>query len=967
MRIAAKLKGRLFRLPGTRAVGNLPRRHSGEGRNPRFALAMGRNDDMVSTGGPTRCIDAYVHVEKGPSKRRRSAKCLFLTMMVIAASTGASLARAATTYAPTQVNDGAGSTTPITHWQIQSTDKAQQAGAEISSPGFSTDGWYPVSGRATVMAGLLENAAYKGDVFYSDNLQAVQVPDASGNLFVNPWWYRTEFALAESAKGLHTLLRTNGMIASADVWVNGNLIADNTAIAGAYPVHEFDVTKWVHAGSNIVTLRVHPGDPRRSLSIGWVDWNPTPPDNNMGPWRGVDMLRVGSIELRFPQVTPTLSVPDLAHAALTVKVEARNLDAIAHDATIAGEVAGVSLRKTIHLEPNQTQTVSFTPKTDPGLDLSHPKIWWPIGMGEHPLYSLQMTATVDGTMSDKASTTFGIRSVSSKLTEQGYRQFFVNGKPILIRGGGWAPDMFLRDDPKRMEAEFSYVRNLGLNTIRSEGKLENEHFYELADRDGIMVLAGWECCDKWESAAKTGGSPWDAADEAVAKDSMASEARLLRNHPSVIGFLIGSDNAPPPAIAKMYVDTLHAEDWSTPIIAAASDQGTAETGPSGMKMAGPYAWIPPAYWYADKLGGAFGFDSEVSAGADIPRLEDITRMLSPQEQEALWKYPHARQYHASAAWSPFARIEDFDTALAKRYGAAKSLADYVAKAQLDNYDNVRAQFEAFNAHRDAPKPATGVIYWMLNNAWPSLHWHLYDYFMNPAGAYFGAKKANEPIHIQYSHDTRAILLVNQTLTSVHGLRANIRVRNMDGSVPYQQRMQAIDLEGNHTRQLMTLPELAHLSRTYFVELELASADGQPVSRNVYWLSTQHDQLDWPQSNWYLTPLTQYADLTALQSLPAATTEVQATMQHAGGENTVTVTLTVPPSSKAMALFQHVSIKRADGKLALPIVWSDNDVTLWPGESIILTAHYAEEGAGAPVVEVSGWNVPTRSVPVVKTN
>jgi hypothetical protein len=202
-----------------------------------------------------------------------------------------------------------------------------------------------------------------------------------------------------------------------------------------------------------------------------------------------------------------------------------------------------------------------------------------------------------------------------------------------------------------------------------------------------------------------------------------------------------------------------------------------------MKMAGPYSWIPPAYWYADKLGGAFGFDSEVSAGASIPLLDDLTRMLSPQELEALWKYPQARQFHASAAWSIFATLEPFDTALAKRYGPPKSLEDYVAKSQLENYDNVRAQFEAFNAHMDAAKPSTGVIYWMLNNAWPSLHWHLYDYFLNPAGAYFGAKIANEPVHIQYSYDTRAIMLVNHTLTREHGLRAVIRVRNLDGSVP----------------------------------------------------------------------------------------------------------------------------------------------------------------------------------------
>ena len=888
-----------------------------------------------------------------------------LRMMAAMAVSATPAARAQMAYAPTQVNSGAGSVTAIDHWQIQDVAKAQQDGTEISSAGYSTKDWYPVSGRATVMAGLLENGTYK-DVFYSDNLGTVQVPDASGNLFVTPWWYRSGFTLAKNAQGMHTLLRTNGMIASADLWVNGHLVADHAAIAGAYPVNEFDVTQWVHADTNTIALRVHPADVRQSLSMGWVDWNPTPPDNNMGPWRGVDIVQTGPVELRWPQVISSLS-PDLSHADLTVKVEARNLDTKAHDATIAGTVVGVSLRQTIHLAPGQTQVVSFSPRTDAGLALDHPKIWWPVGMGGHPLYQLDMTAAVDGAASDKASATFGIRSVSSSLTRQGYRQFFVNGKPLLIRGAGWAPDMFLRNDPTRMEAEFSYVLNLGLNTIRSEGKLEDQRFYDLADRDGVLVLAGWECCDKWESGAKTGGEPWNADDEKVAADSMASEARLLRNHPSVIGFLIGSDNAPPPAIAKMYVATLRAADWQLPIVSAASDQATAETGPSGMKMAGPYDWIPPAYWYADKLGGAFGFDSEVSAGATIPWLEDLQRMLSPQEQEALWKYPNLRQYHASAAWSPFAVLTPFDNALAHRYGAPTDLDDYVAKAQLDNYDNVRAEFEAFNAHMDAANPSTGVIYWMLNNAWPSLHWHLYDWYMNPAGAYFGAKKANEPLHIQYAYDSNAIVLVNHSLDDAHDLQANIRVRNLDGSVRYEKHLQGMTLAGNHTQQVATLPPIVGLSRTYFIELDLAAGDGQPVSRNVYWLSTQADKLDWDRSNWYLTPLTQYADLTALKSLPTATSEVRATTRREGNEDVTTVTLTVPASARTLALFQHVSIRRGEhGELALPVLWNDNDVTLWPGESIVLTARYASQGNATPVVEVGGWNVPTQSVPATAT-
>ena len=888
---------------------------------------------------------------------------LYRVAAALALLAGPSLACADVAFLPTRVVSDAGTATPIAQWQIQSSAKAQQRGTEVSSAGFTTDGWYPVSGRATVLAGLIENGKNE-NVFYGDNLRTVEEPDASGTMFVIPWWYRTEFTLVKGAPGTRTLLRINGMIPSADVWLNGQLVAPRAAIAGAYPVHELDVTRWVRDGSNTLALRVQPADPRTSLSIGWVDWNPTPPDNNMGPWRGVDIVRTGPVAIRLPRVSSTLPLPDLARAALTVKVEAHNLDAAAHAATITGVAAGVSLKRTIHLAPGETQTVSFTPQSDPKLELKHPRVWWPVGMGEHPLYDLQMTAAVDGAISDQASATFGVRSVSSHLTDHGHIQFVINGKPVLIRGAGWAPDMFLRDDAKRMEAEFSYILNLGLNAIRSEGKLEATRFYDLADRNGIMILAGWECCDKWESAAKTGGEPWDAADEAVAAASMASEARLLRSHPSVIGFLIGSDNAPPASISKLYVDTLRAEDWPLPIIAAAVPQTTADTGPSGMKMDGPYSWVPPAYWYADKLGGAFGFDSEVSAGASIPPLDDLTRMLAPQELEALWKYPQVRQYHASAAWSVFATIAPFDTALAARYGAPKSLEDYVAKAQLENYDNVRAQFEAFNAHMDAANPSTGVIYWMLNNAWPSLHWHLYDYFLNPAGAYFGARLANEPVHIQYSYDTRAIKLINHTLTSERGLQAAVHVRNLDGSVAYERRLRGINLAGNSTRQLLMLPVLDGLSRTYFIELELVSAHGERISRNVYWLSTQTDELDWEHSNWYLTPVTRYADLTPLQSLPTATSEVRATLRHEGAEDIATVTLTVPPSSSAVALFQHVVIRRsAGGELVLPVLWSDNDVTLWPGESVTMTARFATPDAPAPVVEVSGWNVPTRSVPL----
>ena len=101
-----------------------------------------------------------------------------------------SVALAEGAFAPTRVDEGPGSATAIAHWQIQSSFKAQQGGAEVSSDGFSTEGWFPAGGRATVMAGLMENGKYE-NVFYGDNLRAVEEPDASGTMFVTPWWYRS--------------------------------------------------------------------------------------------------------------------------------------------------------------------------------------------------------------------------------------------------------------------------------------------------------------------------------------------------------------------------------------------------------------------------------------------------------------------------------------------------------------------------------------------------------------------------------------------------------------------------------------------------------------------------------------------------------------------------------------------------------------------------------------------------------
>lgn len=539
---------------------------------------------------------------------------------------------------------------------------------------------------------------------------------------------------------------------------------------------------------------------------------------------------------------------------------------------------------------------------------------------------------------------------------------------MLIKGGGWSPDEYLRWDRTYVEDRLKYALDLGLNTIRLEGHIEPDEFFDLADRYGILTLPGWECCDKWEGQVNGSepGDKWTAADYPVAKASMAAEAARLRDHPSVISFLIGSDFAPDKTIEKNYVDALRAADWQTPIVAAASDKSSPITGSSGMKMTGPYDWVPPNYWYNKQEGGATGFNSETSAGPDIPTLDTLRRMMSPAELETLWKSPSAKQYHRSPS-STFATLALYDAALAGRYGAPAGLDDYVRKAQLAQYENVRAQYEAYARNaKDASKPATGVVHWMFNSGWTSLHWQLTDRYLDQGGAYFGAKKANEPLHIQYSYDDRSVAVVNGRHTPVSGLTARVTLFNTDGTQKYDRTATGVGVGGDGARTTaLTVPaSVSGLSTTYLARLLLTDATGKEVGRNVYWLSTKADVLDYAHTDWYYTPTTAYADLKGLSAMAKATVTATATTATGGdGTSTTTVTLTNTGTGRTPALLTDVHLVDAKGAPVLPVQWSDNQVTLWPGETTTLTAAYrtADLHGSAPRLRISGWNTPTATV------
>jgi len=399
--------------------------------------------------------------------------------------------------------------------------------------------------------------------------------------------------------------------------------------------------------------------------------------------------------------------------------------------TVAGTLVGkitrpgkptIEFQKDISLFADSTQEVGLTPADFSQLTLTNPDLWWPYIWGKPNLYHLKLNFKIHDEPSDSQSIDFGIRKITQKrdadesfpaIGTGGNFYLQINGRDYLIRGGVYSPDLLFKNDPARDTATIRYVKDLGLNLIRWESKIADDSMIELADREGVPVMLGWMCCAQWEH-----WEAWSAEDHWVARASTRATIQELRSHPSVVIWANGSDGLPIDPVLNDYNHTLQELHWQNAVVDTVAAWNRFW---SGIHMVGPYVWRPPYYWFSDKYGPARGSSAEEGDNETIPPLESLKKFIPA---DRLWPINEYWYFHAGANEGN-STLENVKRVLEKRYGPSISVEEFSRKAQLAHYEDVRAQYETYGTHWAKRKMS---VHWMMNNPWPSVFGHLYDYY-----------------------------------------------------------------------------------------------------------------------------------------------------------------------------------------------------------------------------------------------
>jgi exo-1,4-beta-D-glucosaminidase len=560
--------------------------------------------------------------------------------------------------------------------------------------------------------------------------------------------------------------------------------------------------------------------------------------------------------------------------------------------------------------------------------VANPRLWWPHTVGPQNLYDLNLSFEIDGKVSDTRKTRFGIREISSWMNEFDTlrtKVFQVNGKNIVIRGGGYVEDLMLRPSNERVDADIHYLKFMNMNALRMEAPRGSDYLFERCDEEGILIMVGWCCGVPFESWKN-----WTPHTADIAEKSWHDQVINLRAHPSVFTWLYGSDNFPPEDIELRYINVLKQYDGTRPYSSSATQEPSKIAGYTGLFM-GPwpqvYGYLPPNYWYS-KLE----FNTECGPnGEQLPPIETIKRVMPEKD---LWPVGPGWDLRLRKDFYPFAR-----KALESRYGKPVSLEEYCMKSQILQMEAVKAMFEAFAGNK---YKSSGVIYWMYNSAWPKFFWQLYDYFFMPNGAFYGAKKACEPLHIQYNYKENAVQLVNCYYQDFKDLKVAAKAFDFQMKEIFSKEI-ATGMKADESKILFKLDLPEELTNVYFVKLSLKDEAGKEISSNFYWLSAKG---------------VENADFTDLAKLPPVdvTAKLNPLLKE-NGKLKLAVEFTNSSTSLAFAMNPKL-LSASTREPVLPIFWQDNYFSLLPGEKrtveVQLDASLVKEGK--LLFKLDGWNL-----------
>lgn len=805
---------------------------------------------------------------------------------------------------------------------------------------------------------------------------------------------------------------------------------------GTMRTYDLDITDLVKTGrvKNNIKVKVTKPVYRDDLTYYWVDWNPKPADAMMGLTGEVFLHSTGSARLANPAVASEVTVDHIT-ARLNLYVDASNFTAEGVSGSLTAVIKDPEGKvvATITKEPVSVPSGAYNSEIElkasdfPGLNIENPRLWWPHLSGEQPLYTVDYEYSADGIVSDRLHHRFGIREISAEVNVSPYAnnnsdsisashmanmlQIYVNHRPVLLKGGGYcASDLFLRHNSETNKAVVEYVKYMGMNMIRDEGKFFDNNLLDLMDENGILLMTGWCCCDRWQSPGE-----FSKAERFVAFESLYAQLRNARQHPCIFLWFNGSDD--PPSIKAQGVNGQNVEQKYFEIeanlrwleIGANCNNGSAKlatlTGVTGgMHMDATYDSQTPTWYYSDPRG-LYGFISEGGGGGSIPVKETVRRILP---ESNLWPYNSAENYNLwnyHVCRGSFNNLGQHVLFIDGSYGASASIDEFIARAQVFQYDLQRAQYEALNSNRY--RNTSGFINWMLNNAWPIMFWNQFDYYVNPNGTTYGARKGNEPVHIMYNMYRKCVNVVNNTFAEYPGAVATMEVYDIMGNRISNTLEKTIDIRAdgapaavdyavsgknrlsprtiglvkdennsyepyriNYFGKITEAYGVTEIwnyddiqtaltgqpSDVYFIRLKLKAADGRVLSLNSYAEPLRNDVAgashSWNRSGTYQAP-----DMTLLNQLPHVDLEVtQPAFKKASGKNILTCRVSNPTDNIAYAVELKAYTGSDHRTLVAPVIYDDNLFTLFPGESRDIDISYNRSDLpGKAFVAVSCYN------------